>query len=126
MIRPTLDDPLKQPVVGAVVERASKELTGGVVFRHDHRPLAQLLALPQMPGPPPTFVLHSLSFVTFVCLSTPSLDQATPKQSPLRGNRDTTRVAGQSCARDNPESIETGSQALGTPVIPLDKNLELI
>src|SRR5215208_4747662 len=31
-----------------------------------------------------------------------------------------------SCARDNPESIETGSQALGTPVIPLDENLELI
>jgi len=125
VIRPTLDDPRKQPFVGAVVERASKELTGGVVFRHDHHPVAQLLALPQMPGPPPTFVLHSLSFVTFVCLSTPvSIGRPLPK--PLRVYRDTTRVPGQSSARDNPESIPPGSQALGTPVIPLDKNLQLI
>jgi hypothetical protein len=39
-----------------------------------------------------------------------------------------TREAGTglSRARDNPESIETGSQAGGSPVIPLDEDLELI
>jgi hypothetical protein len=35
-------------------------------------------------------------------------------------------ATGLSRARDNPESIETGSQAGGTPVIPLDEDLELI